>query len=168
MIQFTRPLSLLVVLLGTAPLLAGCGTTSRSTVSVAEAPVVTAPQITPVTAQSLEPTPAQNTATAVAAADLSGSIDPAALNLMGAKERADASQAAYWALQFGRPGAPRTWTGPAGSGQVAVGPYVRVNNIDCRDFTHTVTVSGTKYVRKGMACREGSNNWSVVQSSSAA
>jgi len=141
---------------------------SRESASVAEAPVVTAPTMTPVTTASLQPSPAQTTAAAVATADLSGSIDPAALGLISAKERADASQAAYWALQFGRPGAPRTWSGPAGSGQVAVGPYVRVNNIDCRDFTHTVTIGGTKYVRKGMACREGTNNWSVVQSSSAA
>lgn len=147
-------------------LLAGCtGTTnavsSRAPVATQSAPTMTA-------AIETKPTPSQTTATALATTDLVASIEPAAVNLLSDKERADASQAAFYALQFGRPGAPRTWSGSKGSGQVTVGPYVRVNNLDCRDFTHTVTVSGAKYARKGTACREVNGNWSVVQSSSAA
>ena len=39
--------------------------------------------------------------------------------------------------------APRNWLGDNGqAGAVTVGPYVRVNLIDCRDFTHTVTIAG--------------------------
>ena len=49
------------------------------------------------------------------------------------------------------------------TGSVAVGPYVRVNNLDCRDFTHTVKLNGTDYVKKGTACREQNGNWNVVQ-----
>jgi surface antigen len=45
-----------------------------------------------------------------------------------------------------------------------VGPYVRVNLIDCRDFTHTVTVGGQNYARKGTACREADGSWSVSPS----
>lgn len=170
MTRFARPISFAAVLLASLMLLSACTGLTNSRAELAEAPVVTAPttQMKPVTTESLQPTPAQTTATAVATADLSASIEPAALNLLSAAERADASQAAFYALQFGRPGAPRTWSGSSGSGSVTVGPYVRVNNLDCRDFTHTVTVNGTKYARKGTACREANNSWSVVQSSTAA
>ena len=56
----------------------------------------------------------------------------------------------------------RNWTGDKGqSGSVAVGPYVRVNLIDCRDFTNTVTINGQSYVKKGTACREADGHWTV-------
>ena len=77
-------------------------------------------------------------------------------------DRAQASGAQYNALQFGRPGAPRAWQGDKGtSGNVMVGPYVRVNNIDCRDFTHTVKLGGQDFVKKGLACRDVDGSWSV-------
>ena len=41
-------------------------------------------------------------------------------------------------------------------------PYVTVNNINCRDFTHTVTIGGTAVARKGTACREIGGTWSVA------
>jgi len=44
---------------------------------------------------------------------------------------------------------------------VIVGPYVRVNSIDCRDFTHTVTLAGGTFSKKGTACRDASGVWSV-------
>lgn len=112
---------------------------------------------------SLAPPPAQQIATAQAMTDVSGFLDPAAIGLLSAKERSEASTAQFNALQFGRPGAPRAWQGDAGAtGQVMVGPYVRVNNIDCRDFTHTVTVSSQSYSRQGTACRELDGRWSVA------
>ena len=55
------------------------------------------------------------------------------------------------------------WRADATTGSVAVGPYVRVNNLDCRDFTHTVKVGGKDYVKKGTACREQNGNWAVEQ-----
>jgi len=45
---------------------------------------------------------------------------------------------------------------------VVVGPYVRVNNIDCRDFTHTVTLAGGSFVKKGTACRDAAGTWTVA------
>jgi surface antigen len=93
-----------------------------------------------------------------------GFVDPAALRLMTAKDSNEANSAQFYALQFGRPGAPRQWAGDKGTtGSVAVGPYVRVNNLDCRDFTHTVKVNGQDFVRKGTACREQNGNWAVEQ-----
>jgi surface antigen len=94
--------------------------------------------------------------------DVSAFVDPAALGLLSAKSKTEAAGAQFNALQFGRVGAPRNWTGDNGqAGAVTVGPYVRVNLIDCRDFTHTVSVGGQNYVKKGTACREADGSWTV-------
>jgi len=140
--------------------LAAC--TSSGTSQVVQAPVVSQ---TPVMAQPLVPTPAQTTQLALATTSVAnGFVDSAALALMTAKDSAEANSAQFYALQFGRPGAPRQWAGDKGTtGSVAVGPYVRVNNLDCRDFTHTVKSGGKDYVKKGTACREQNGNWAVVQ-----
>ena len=139
--------------------LAGC--TSTGTANVAQAPVTAQPVIV----QPLVPTSAQTVQTAKLTTSIAnGFVDPAALSLMTAKDSNEANSAQFYALQFGRPGAPRQWAGDRGTtGSVAVGPYVRVNNLDCRDFTHTVKIGGTDYVRKGTACREQNGNWNVVQ-----
>lgn len=149
----------LVALMG----LAGCGSTVQ-TRNISQGPVVTAaPVMDPAL---MQPTPAQTTATAMAMTGVDGFIDPAAAALMSQNSRNQASGAQYNALQFGRPGAPRDWQGEKGvSGKVTVGPYVRVNTIDCRDFTHVVTVAGQSYTRKGTACREVDGRWSVAESS---
>lgn len=95
--------------------------------------------------------------------DISTYVDGSVIARLSPRDRGEASSAQYNALTFGRPGAPRAWVGDAGvSGQVMVGPYVRVNNIDCRDFTHTVTVGGTPLAKKGTACREADGSWNIV------
>ncbi|ODT71316.1 MAG: hypothetical protein ABS75_08550 [Pelagibacterium sp. SCN 63-23] len=140
--------------------LAGCSSTGTMQQTV-QAPV----QAQPVIAQPMVPTSAQTVQTARLTTSIAnGFVDPAALAAMSAKDSTEANSAQFYALQFGRPGAPRQWAGDGGTtGSVAVGPYVRVNNLDCRDFTHTVKVNGTDYVRKGTACREQNGNWNVVQ-----
>ena len=140
--------------------LAGCSSTGTTT-QVAQAPI----QTQPVVVQPMVPTSAQNVQTARLTTSIAnGFVDPAALAVMTAKDSNEANSAQFYALQFGRPGAPRQWAGDAGTtGSVSVGPYVRVNNLDCRDFTHSVKVNGTDYVRKGTACREQNGNWNVVQ-----
>jgi Surface antigen len=139
--------------------LAGCSSTG--TANVAQAPVAAQPVIV----QPMVPTTAQAVQTARLTTSIAnGFVDPAALALMTAKDSNEANSAQFYALQFGRPGAPRQWAGDKGTtGSIAVGPYVRVNNLDCRDFTHTVKINGTDYVRKGTACREQNGNWNVVQ-----
>jgi len=139
--------------------LAACSSTG--TTQVVQAPMASAPAIS----RPLVPTPAQTTQQALLTTSVSnGFVDPAALAIMTAKDSAEANSAQFYALQFGRPGAPRNWAGERGTtGSVAVGPYVRVNNLDCRDFTHTVKANGQDYVKKGTACREQNGNWTVVQ-----
>lgn len=95
--------------------------------------------------------------------DVTSFLDPSVVGKLSAKDKAEAASAQFNALTFGRPGAPRAWTGDKGtSGNVTVGPYVRVNNIDCRDFTHTVTIGGSPVAKKGTACREIDGTWSVA------
>ncbi|MCZ4344895.1 RT0821/Lpp0805 family surface protein [Devosia neptuniae] len=139
--------------------LAACASTGSN--QVAQAPV--AAPITPVYSAPLVASPAQNTQQALLTTSVSnGFVDTAALAQMSAKDSAAANTAQFYALQFGRPGAPRAWTGDKGTtGSVAVGPYVRVNNLDCRDFTHTVKIGGQEFVKKGTACREQNGNWTV-------
>lgn len=125
--------------------------------------VVQAPVAAPVVARPLVASPAQTTQQALLTTSVAnGFVDAAALAAMTAKDSAEANSAQFYALQFGRPGAPRAWSGDKGTtGSVAVGPYVRVNNLDCRDFTHTVKVGGREFVKKGTACREQNGNWMV-------
>jgi surface antigen len=141
-----------------ALVLAGCSSTGTS--QVAQAPVVTAP----VVAQPLVPSSAQTVQQARLTTNVSsGFVDPAALALMTAKDSNEANSAQFYALQFGRPGAPRQWAGDRGTtGSVAVGPYVRVNNLDCREFSHRVTLNGQTYTRSGTACREVDGAWGVT------
>lgn len=153
--QILRVLPLFGVLL-----LAGCA--SGPTTQYAQGPTL-APQTAPLQTASL-PTPAQQVATAQSMTDVSAFVDGAIIPQMTATDRAQASGAQFNALQFGRPGAPRAWQGEKGtSGNVMVGPYVRVNNIDCRDFTHTVKIGGQDHAKKGMACREVDGSWAVVE-----
>lgn len=139
--------------------LAACASTGPT--PVAQAPLVAAP----VMAQPLVATPAQTTQQALSTTSVAnGFVDVGALAAMTANDSAQANSAQFYALQFGRPGAPRAWAGDKGTtGSVAVGPYVRVNNLDCRDFTHTVKINGQEYVKKGTACREQNGNWAVEQ-----
>lgn len=152
------------IVLIAAPLLAmtlaACSSTGTTQV-VQQAPVVAAPVIpAPVVAS-----PAQTTQQAMLTTNVSnGFVDASALSQMTAKDSAEANSAQFYALQFGRPGAPRQWAGDKGTtGTVAVGPYVRVNNLDCRDFTHTVKIGGQDFIKKGTACREQNGNWAVEQ-----
>ncbi len=102
---------------------------------------------------------------AIAASDIGDLLDEEAAIKLTNKERSEAASAQFYALQFGRVGAPRVWQGDSGaSGRVSVGPYVRVNSLDCRQFTHVVTIKETSYEREGTACREADGSWDIVDS----
>jgi len=159
--QLVRALPVLAMLL-----LAGCSM-GPSTSDIAVGPTLpqpnstlaTQPQITP----ARVPSPTDIQPTTVAMNDVSAFVDGSILGQLSAKDKSEAASAQFNALTFGRPGAPRTWNGDKGvAGSVTVGPYVRVNNIDCRDFTHTVTVGGAPHARKGTACRDATGSWSVT------
>jgi len=151
MIKLSRAFLLLPALTLTA-----CAT--APTVTSIATPQPTLASISPAQLQA----PAESRAVAAAMTDVSAFVDPGVLGLMSAKSKTEAAGAQFNALQFGRVGAPRNWVGDNGqAGAVTVGPYVRVNLIDCRDFTHTVTIGGQNYVKKGTACREADGSWTV-------
>ncbi len=137
---------------------------------LALAACATAPQMTTLStdmtapADNTSPLQAPVTASASASAltDASSFVDPTAYSQLSAKSKTAAANAQFNALQFGRVGAPRAWAGDANqSGSITVGPYVRVNLIDCRDFTNTVSIGGQSFVKKGTACREADGSWGV-------
>jgi surface antigen len=137
--------------------LAACATAPTVT-NMAMNADVSQPVVDPLVLQA----PAQTISTAAATTDASAFVDATAYGLLSDKSKTEVAGAQFNALQFGRVGAPRNWQGDKGqSGNVMVGPYVRVNLIDCRDFTNTVTVSGQSYVKKGTACREADGSWTV-------
>ena len=116
----------------------------------------TAPTETTVTARS-------STSATATPSDISQFVHPTAAGQLTPAATSAAAAAQYNSLQFGRPGAPRAWQSDGGvSGQVVVGPLVKVNNLDCRSFTHTVTTGGQEYPLSGMACRELNGTWSVT------
>lgn len=147
-------------------LLAGCSM-GPSTSDIALGPTLPAPNSTLATQPTITPAslpaPGAIQGAGTTMNDVSAFLDASVLGQLSARDKSEAASAQFNALTFGRPGAPRAWTGDRGtSGNVTVGPYVRVNNIDCRDFTHTVTIGGTPHARKGTACREADGTWSVA------
>ena len=156
--QLFRAFPLTGALLGIV-LLAGC---ASGPTQYAQGPTLAQPTMTTTMQTAALPTPAQQVATAQQLTDVSSFVDATAIPQLTSNDRAQAAGAQFNALQFGRPGAPRAWQGDKGtSGNVMVGPYVRVNNIDCRDFTPTVKTGGKDFVKKGLACRDVDGSWSV-------
>ncbi|MBL8596339.1 MULTISPECIES: hypothetical protein [unclassified Devosia] len=144
-----------VFLLLPALALTACATAPTMT------PVATGPVVAAIDPAQLS-APAESRAVAASMTDVSSFIDPGVLGQLSAKSKEQAASAQFNALQFGRVGAPRNWVGDNGqTGAVTVGPYVRVNLIDCRDFTHTVTIAGQNFAKKGTACREADGSWTV-------
>ena len=79
------------------------------------------------------------------------------------KDRSEAASAQFFALQYGRVGAFREWAGDSAvKGEISVGPYIKVNKLDCREFSHTVIQSGQRYTKSGTSCREVNGQWRVV------
>ncbi|VAW19552.1 hypothetical protein MNBD_ALPHA12-415 [hydrothermal vent metagenome] len=107
--------------------------------------------------------PKAATAAARRSTNIADFISAEALAKMSAKDKREATSAQFYALQFGRPGAPRRWSGDTGAtGIITVGPFVRVNNLDCRQFVHKVTIEKTAYEKSGTSCREVNGGWNVA------
>lgn len=82
---------------------------------------------------------------------------------LSAKDKSEAASAQFFALQYGRVGAFREWNADSDiKGEISVGPYVKVNNLDCREFSHTVIISKQRYTQSGTSCREADGQWRVV------
>jgi len=65
-----------------------------------------------------------------------------------------------------RGGLPIAWHNPDTGhfGQVVAGPGYSINNRQCRDYIHTLTVDGTKRSEMGVACRQNDGVWQIIPS----
>ena len=82
---------------------------------------------------------------------------------LAAAERRTALDTEYRALELGRTGAPVAWRGRSGArGEVVAGPLYQINDYDCRDYTHTITIAGEVEAARGTACRRPNGNWRPV------
>ena len=145
-------------------LLAGCGGTSTSQLQSQPTPIQATPGsvLAPIAPEPTTPiVVADNAQTA---GDVSACIDAGAYAKLSATERADAAVAQFNALKFSRPGAPRIWGKSGGtSGSVTVGPPVKVNNTNCRNYTHVVTIAGAAFSKQGTACQDPTTlGWSFA------
>ncbi len=150
----------IALLFSAALILAGC---SR-TVGTASGPIF-APSIATTASSPDTPVPGEITQTAIQSTDASQFINAQAFAQLSENEKREAASAQFYALQFGRPGAPRNWSGDKGArGRITVGPFVRVNSRDCREFTHEVIIDQLELSKSGTSCRGTDGTWSVVAS----
>jgi surface antigen len=71
--------------------------------------------------------------------------------------------AEYRALERGDSGIAVEWRGRSGSAGVVVpGPPYRINDYDCRRFTHTVSMRETTESATATACRTPEGVWRLV------
>jgi surface antigen len=71
--------------------------------------------------------------------------------------------AEYRALERGEAAVAVEWRGRAGSAGVVVpGPSYKINDYDCRRFTHTVSLRGTTESATATACRTPEGVWRLV------
>lgn len=85
------------------------------------------------------------------------------LTKLSLREKNEAASAQFFALQYGRVGATREWTADSATrGEISVGPYIKVNKLDCREFSHIVIVGDDRYTKSGTSCREQDGQWTVV------
>jgi surface antigen len=79
-------------------------------------------------------------------------------------DRPIALQAEYEALEYGRPGQPTRWRNrkSGNGGEISVGSSYQVNRLDCREYTHTVSIGGRNRVVRGTACRQPDGVWRVL------
>ena len=78
------------------------------------------------------------------------------------QDRRRALAAEFKALEFGTVGAPVSWRGREGSGEVvALAPF-QVGSQNCRQVTHELTVRGEARRARGAACREPDGSWTPL------
>ena len=80
------------------------------------------------------------------------------------RDREAALKAEYEALEYGKPGQPTQWQGTrsGNSGEVSVGASYEVNRLDCREYTHRISIDGRPRVVRATACRQPDGVWRVV------
>lgn len=81
-------------------------------------------------------------------------------------DRLAAGQAELVALQSVPAGSQHHWQSnhSSASGTVVPGETYQINQSECRDYTHTVTIDGSPRPWRGTACRQPNGSWRAVNS----
>ncbi|MFP5075719.1 hypothetical protein ACLE20_00260 [Rhizobium sp. YIM 134829] len=102
-----------------------------------------------------------NSATYIAALQ-GGIIAKGAGQSLSSADRQRALEAEYRALEAAPGGQPVIWQGSKVRGSVvATAPY-QVGSQNCRQYSHTVTMSGSETVARGVACRNSDGSWTPL------
>ncbi|MCT4654460.1 MAG: RT0821/Lpp0805 family surface protein [Cohaesibacter sp.] len=85
-------------------------------------------------------------------------------SLLDERDQRYAYGAEQRALEYGRSGAPVGWSNPDSGrrGQVVPAQAYTVNNLTCRDYTHTIYIDGQPQTARGQACRQSDGTWKPV------
>ncbi|MEO3998569.1 hypothetical protein [Mesorhizobium sp. CAU 1732] len=83
---------------------------------------------------------------------------------LGQRDRRRALEAEYRALEYTPAGQAVAWgeRGARRTGEVVAGSPYRVGSQDCRQYTHTVTISGQAQSARGTACRNADGSWTPL------
>jgi surface antigen len=103
-----------------------------------------------------------NLGAVAAGAVIGGFLGNAIGQELDANDQRLAANAQYAALNSGQTGAPVQWHGRRNYGNVVAGSPYRVNDYNCRDYTHTIYIDGRPEVARGTACRQPDGTWRVV------
>jgi surface antigen len=79
-------------------------------------------------------------------------------------DRKLAYEAQIKALESGPPGAPMPWRNPASGryGNIVPGPAYDRKGVQCRGYSHSVTINGQLEIARGTACRSTDGVWTAV------
>lgn len=80
------------------------------------------------------------------------------------RERRQALEAEYRALEYTQGGQPVPWKSEQSgrTGQVVAGQPYRVGSQDCRQYTHTIFQNGQSRSARGTACRNADGSWTPL------
>lgn len=82
---------------------------------------------------------------------------------LSAREKRNALEAEYKALEYTPGGKAVAWTGDSGhSGAVTAAQPYRVGSQDCRQYTQTVVIGGASSTARGTACRNADGSWTPL------
>jgi surface antigen len=79
------------------------------------------------------------------------------------REKRNALEAEYKALEYTASGQKVAWQGDSGhSGEVVAAQPYRVGSQDCRQYTQTVVIGGATSTARGTACRNADGSWTPL------
>jgi surface antigen len=103
----------------------------------------------------------ERVAAAVAGAAIGGILGNRIGAAMDDEDKRRAYAAQMQALETGSSGAPVAWRNPDSGryGSVVPGPAYDQAGLQCRQYTHTIYISGQPQTARGTACRNPDGSW---------